>query len=202
MYSMPSNQPPTKAARVSGAVSMMSWRATSTSAMTLVAAPVDTRMWASSPRAATAADRSGSHVTAASTLPLLNMAAAAGASWVMTMDFSSALRCSVVRPDCERRYNSSQCEGVNSVVAMRLPARSSTDLMDDSETTPSPPRDQSCMRMARPRRLGVSASSEASRAHESTVSHMTSIWPALKAANLAAGSSRSTNSTSMPCCAL
>ena len=59
--------------------------------MTLVAAVVETSTCASSPRALTAPDRSGSQVTAASTFLALNTAAASGASVVKTMFFSIAL---------------------------------------------------------------------------------------------------------------
>ena len=48
--------------------------------MMLVAAVVETSTCASSPRAVTAPERSGSQVTAASTCLALNIAAAAGAS--------------------------------------------------------------------------------------------------------------------------
>ena len=82
---------------------MSSCRAQSVSAMMFVAAVVETRTCASSPRAVTAAERSGSHVTAASTCFALNMAAAAGASWVKMMFFSRAARSSPERPDCARR---------------------------------------------------------------------------------------------------
>ena len=56
-------------------------RATRVSAMMWVAAVVETSTCASLPRDATAPDRSGSQVTAASTWRALNIAAA-GASWV------------------------------------------------------------------------------------------------------------------------
>jgi len=81
---MASNQPFTKSFTVCGALSTRSCRATSVSAMTLVAAVVETRMCASPSRAATAPERSGSHVTAASTCFALNAAAAWGASAVYT----------------------------------------------------------------------------------------------------------------------
>ena len=86
-----------------GASSISSCRATSVSAMMLVAAVVDTRMCAWSSRAVTAADRSGSQVTAASTCRALNIAAAAGASVVVTIAFSVAFRSSGVIPDCASR---------------------------------------------------------------------------------------------------
>ena len=67
------------------------------------AAVVETRTCASSPRAVTAPDRSGSQVTAASTWRALNIAAAAGASWVKMMFFSTAARSSELNPDCDSR---------------------------------------------------------------------------------------------------
>jgi len=82
IVSIPSNQPWTKSRTAPGASSISCCRATSVSAMMFVAAVVETRMCASSPRAVTAAERSGSHVTAASTCRALNIAAAAGASCV------------------------------------------------------------------------------------------------------------------------
>ena len=48
-------------------------------------------------------------------------------------------------PDCESRYRSRKCDGVNCVQAILWPFSSSIDLIDDSETMPSPPRDQSCI---------------------------------------------------------
>src|SRR5208282_5887133 len=102
--------------------------------MTLVAAWVETSTWASSPRAATAPERSGSQVTAALTRLALYMAAAAGASWLKMMFFSMVLRSSEERPDWLRRYSSRKWEGVNWVQAMVLPLRSSMDLMLTSET--------------------------------------------------------------------
>src|SRR6185295_11971210 len=92
IISMPSSQPWTKSRTVPGALSMRSCRATRVSAMMLVAAVVETRTCASSPRASTAAERSGSQVTAASTWRALNMAAAAGASWVKMIPFSTSAR--------------------------------------------------------------------------------------------------------------
>ncbi len=71
--------------------------------MMLVAACVETSTCASAPRASTAPERSGSHVTAASTCLALKAAAAAGASVVKTMFFSTAARSSGVSPDCESR---------------------------------------------------------------------------------------------------
>ena len=62
---------------------------------------------------------------------------------------------------------------------------------------PSPPRDQSCIRIDFAFWF-CSARIEASRAQLSTVSHMTSMSPLRNAASLAAGSSISTNLTSMP----
>ena len=82
---------------------MTSCRAHSVSAMMFVAAVVETSTCASSPRAVTAAERSGSHVTAASTWLALNIAAAAGASCVKMMFFSTAARSSGDRPDCASR---------------------------------------------------------------------------------------------------
>ncbi len=82
---------------------MRSCRAHSVSAMMLVAAMVETRTWASSPRASTAPERSGSQVTAASTCFALNMAAAAGASCVKMMLFSTAVRSSGESPDWASR---------------------------------------------------------------------------------------------------
>ena len=73
----------------------------------------------------------------------------------------SALSCGV-SPDCESMNSSSQCEGVNLVVATFLPFKSSTDLMVLRLTMPSPPRLQSCWMMARAFRP-FSASSLASR---------------------------------------
>jgi len=115
----------------------------------------------------------------------------------MTKSFSSALRSSWVSPLWASMYSSSQWEGVNRVVAIFLPRRSSMERMVFRETMPSPPRDQSCIRIA----LAFSPDSariEASRAQESTVSHMTSMSPLRNAASLAAGSSSSTNLTSRP----
>ena len=71
--------------------------------MTLVAAAVETSTCASSSRALTAPERSGSQVTAASTFLALNAAAASGASAVNTRFFSIAFLSSGVRPDCESR---------------------------------------------------------------------------------------------------
>ncbi len=82
---------------------MMSCRAQSVSAMMFVAAVVETRTCASSPRAVTAPERSGSHVTAASTCLALNIAAAAGASCVKMMFFSTSARSAGESPDCESR---------------------------------------------------------------------------------------------------
>ena len=80
--------------------------------MTLVAAAVETRTCASSSRALTAPDRSGSQVTAASTCLALNAAAASGASAVNTRFFSISALSAGDRPDCDSRYRSSQCDGV------------------------------------------------------------------------------------------
>ena len=102
-----------------------------------------------------------------------------------------------VRPDCDSRYRSSQCDGVYLVVAIVLPLRSSTLLMVLSDTMPSPPRDQSCWMIALAGML-FSASDDASRAHESTVSHMMSMSPLMNAVSFAAGSSMRTNFTSRP----
>ena len=66
-----------------------------------------------------------------------------------------------------------------------------------SATMPSPPRDQSCMMIDLPP-VPCSASFDASRAHESTVSHITSMSPRMKAASFAAGSSMTTNFTFTP----
>ncbi len=82
---------------------MTSCRATKQSAMTFVAAAVDTSTCASSSRALTAPDRSGSHVTAASTFLALNAAAANGASAVKTSFFSMSFLSSGVNPDCDNR---------------------------------------------------------------------------------------------------
>ncbi len=71
--------------------------------MMLVAAAVETRTWASAPRASTAAERSGSQVTAASTCLALKAAAAAGASWVKMIPCSTAARSAGERPDWASR---------------------------------------------------------------------------------------------------
>ena len=86
---------------------------------------------------------------------------------------------------------------MNCVQAILWPFRSSTDLIEESETMPSPPRDQSCM-MIDFACWFCSARIEASRAQLSTVFHMMSTWPLRNAASFAAGSSSSTNFTSMP----
>ena len=83
------------------------------------------------------------------------------------------------------------------MVAIVLPLRSSTELIDFSDTMPSPPRDQSCWMIALAG-MFCSASDEASRAQLSTVSHMMSMSPLMKADNFAAGSSIKTNLTSKP----
>ena len=70
-------------------------------------------------------------------------------------------------------------------------------LIESSDTMPSPPRDQSCIRIDFARRF-CSDKVEASRAQLSTVFHMMSTSPLMKAASLAAGSSMSTNFTSRP----
>src|SRR5207302_4845411 len=168
----------------------------SVSAMMLAAAEVETSTCASSPRAVTAAERSGSHVTAASTCLALNMAAAAGASCVKMMFFSTSARSAGESPDCASRYRIKKCDGVNCVQAILWPLSSSIDLIDDSETMPSPPRDQSCITIERAFRL-FSARIDASRAQLSTVFHMMSTSPLRNAASFAAGSSISTNLTSM-----
>ena len=71
------------------------------------------------------------------------------------------------------------------------------ELIEAKETMPSPPRDQSCMMNDFAFWL-FSASTDASRAQLSTVFHMMSTSPLRKAASFAAGSSISTNFTSMP----
>ena len=71
------------------------------------------------------------------------------------------------------------------------------ELIEATETMPSPPRDQSCM-ITDFAFVLFSASTEASRAQLSTVFHMMSTSPLRNAASFAAGSSMSTNFTSRP----
>ena len=84
---------------------------------------------------------------------------------------------------------------MNCVHEILWPFSSSMDLIAESDTMPSPPRDQSCITTDFAFWF-CSARMEASRAQLSTVFHMMSTSPLRKAASFAAGSSRRTNFTS------
>jgi len=96
-------------------------------------------------RASTAAERSGSQVTAASTCLALKVAAAAGASWVKMIPLLD--RGAVVggEPGLGEQVEEEEVRGVNWVQAILWPFQVSIDLIEATETMPSPPRDQSCM---------------------------------------------------------
>ena len=179
---MPSNQPCDEVAhRLAAPCRSRPAARTSVSAMMLVAAVVETSTCASSPRAVDGAREVRLPGHRGVDLLGLERGGGRGRLLVKTMFFSIAARSSGERPDCESRYSSNKCDGVN-LRGRDLLALQILDRLDASE------RDDA-VAAARPvlldDRLGLlmfcSARSDASRAQESTVSHMMSMSPLMNA---------------------